>query len=73
MANANLEHLTVRQRQVLRLVAEGLTYNEIGLRLGLAEGTVKVLLSQAYKRLGTSSAIESLRAVGWVVPTEPAA
>lgn len=47
--------LTPRQSQVLRLVAEGLTNRQIANRLGLAEGTVRRHLEDAYIRLGVSS------------------
>jgi two-component system NarL family response regulator len=38
--------LTERQQQVLALVAEGLSYKEVGARLGLAPRTVKYHMSQ---------------------------
>ena len=44
--------LTERQRQIVRELAEGITNKEIGRRLGLAEGTVKVQLNRIYRKLG---------------------
>jgi two-component system, NarL family, nitrate/nitrite response regulator NarL len=37
--------LTERQRQIILVLAEGITNKEIGRRLGLTEGTVKVHLA----------------------------
>lgn len=44
--------LTLRERQVLDLVAEGLTNRQIGERLGLAEKTVKNYVSELLAKLG---------------------
>jgi two-component system nitrate/nitrite response regulator NarL len=43
-----------RERQVLLLLAEGLTAAEIGRRLHLSTGTVKTTLLKLYERLGVS-------------------
>jgi two-component system NarL family response regulator len=43
--------LTVRQAEVLRLVAEGLTYKEVGQRLALSERTVRYHMSEIMARL----------------------
>ena len=47
--------LTERQRQIVRELAEGITNKEIGRRLGLAEGTVKVQLNRIYRKLGIAN------------------
>ena len=44
--------LTLRERQVLELIAEGLTNRQIGDRLGLAEKTVKNYVSELLAKLG---------------------
>jgi two-component system NarL family response regulator len=43
--------LTDRQREVLRLVAAGLTYKEVGSRLSLSERTVRYHMSEIMDRL----------------------
>ncbi|MCW2526215.1 MAG: response regulator transcription factor [Pseudonocardiales bacterium] len=47
-----LATLTVREREVLDLIAEGLTNRQIGQRLFLAEKTVKNYVSQLLVKLG---------------------
>jgi DNA-binding NarL/FixJ family response regulator len=44
--------LSRREREVLALVAEGLTNRRIGRALGITERTVKVHLSNAFRRIG---------------------
>ncbi len=53
-----VEPLTTRERQIVRVMAEGLTNKEIGRRLTLAEGTVKVHLHHIYRKLGVSNRTE---------------
>ncbi len=45
-------NLTLRERQALELITEGLTNRQIGERLGIAEKTVKNYLSGLLARLG---------------------
>jgi two-component system nitrate/nitrite response regulator NarL len=47
--------LTARERQIVLELAEGITNKEIGRRLGLAEGTVKVHLHHIYRKLGIAN------------------
>jgi two-component system nitrate/nitrite response regulator NarL len=47
--------LTRRERQIARVVAEGATNKEIGRRLRMAEGTVKVHLHHIYCKLGIAN------------------
>jgi DNA-binding NarL/FixJ family response regulator len=49
------EPLTPRERAVLGLVAEGLANREIGLRLGIAEKTVKAHVTRVLDKLGVQS------------------
>ena len=44
--------LSPRQAEVLALIAEGLTNNEIGTRLGITERTVKAYAQELYTKLG---------------------
>jgi two-component system nitrate/nitrite response regulator NarL len=47
--------LTTRERQIVLVLAEGLTNKEIARRLRLTEGTVKVHLHNIYQKLGISN------------------
>jgi DNA-binding CsgD family transcriptional regulator len=65
---AELQRLTPRERQVLRLVAEGLTDCAIGHRLDCSPRTVDKHLEHIYRRLGVSSraaAIATARVIAW--------
>ena len=44
--------LTARERQIVLVLAEGITNKEIARRLRLTEGTVKVHLHNIYRKLG---------------------
>jgi DNA-binding NarL/FixJ family response regulator len=57
----DLQALTPRQREILGLVARGLTNAEIGRELYLTEGTVKQHLRAAYKALGVGSRVQAAR------------
>jgi two-component system, NarL family, nitrate/nitrite response regulator NarL len=46
------EPLTIRERQIVLAVSEGATNRQVGRRLRLAEGTVKVHLHHIYRKLG---------------------
>jgi two-component system nitrate/nitrite response regulator NarL len=47
-------HLSDRERQVLVLIAEGLSYHEIGRRIYVSSGTVKTYATRAFEKLGVS-------------------
>lgn len=53
--NGNNRHLSPREREVLGLIADGLSNGAIGCRLNLSEGTVKTYVRRAYEKLGVSS------------------
>lgn len=49
------EVLTPRQREVLQLITEGMSNKEIGRRLGVAEGTVKMHVATILKAIGANN------------------
>jgi DNA-binding NarL/FixJ family response regulator len=55
--------LSPREREVVELVAEGLTMKEVAVRLGLGRRTVEFYKYQAMKTLGISSTGELIRSV----------
>jgi len=57
--SVDLAVLSVRQREILGYVAEGLSNAEIGRRLFLSESTIKQHLRAAYKLLGVSNRTEA--------------
>ncbi len=61
--------LTDRERQVLRLAADGLSTARIGAELHLSEGTVRNYLSEAISKLGAENRVEAARIArqkGWL-------
>lgn len=54
--------LTDRERQIMRLVSEGLSNKEIGRRLNLTDGTIKVHLHHIFQKLevGNRTALAAL-------------
>jgi two-component system nitrate/nitrite response regulator NarL len=54
-----LAELSVRERQVLELVASGLSNQEIGLKLGLAEKTIKHYMTNILTKLQVRSRVEA--------------
>ncbi len=51
----NREVLTVREREVMRLAAEGLANKAIARQLRVSEGTIKLHLHNIYRQLGVKS------------------
>ena len=47
--------LSVREREVVRLAAEGFTNKAIARQLGISDGTVKLHLHSVYRKLGIKS------------------
>jgi DNA-binding NarL/FixJ family response regulator len=58
-APAPLEELSAREREVLELVAEGLSNQEIGARLHLAEKTIKHYMTSILGKLRVRSRVEA--------------
>jgi DNA-binding NarL/FixJ family response regulator len=71
--------LSQREKEILALVAAGLTNGQIATRLYLAESTVKTHLSSAFRRLGVRSRREAAALVlssddgmrRWLLPASP--
>jgi DNA-binding NarL/FixJ family response regulator len=49
------QSITCRERQIVLLVAEGLSNKEMCRRLGLSEGTVKIHLHNIYEKIGVNN------------------
>jgi len=62
-----LNELTDREKQVLRLIADGLSNKMIARELNIAEGTVKVHVKRLLSKLGMRSRVE---AAVWVVENQ---
>ncbi len=61
--------LTDRERQVLRMAAEGKSSGDIAAALNLSEGTVRNYLSEAISKVGAQNRIEAARIArdrGWL-------
>lgn len=54
-----LSDLTVREKEILSLVAEGLTNREIGLKIHLAEKTIKHYMTNILQKLHVRSRVEA--------------
>jgi two-component system, NarL family, response regulator DesR len=66
---AEMDPLTDRERQVLRLAGEGMPSGDIAAQLNLSEGTVRNYLSEAISKLGAGNRIEAARIArtkGWL-------
>ena len=49
----------MREREVMRLAAEGLTNKTIARQLGVSEGTIKLHLHNIYRKLGSKADLPS--------------
>ncbi len=61
--------LTERERQILRLTAEGVSTSAVAKQLRLSAGTVRNYLSDAIEKLGATNRIDALRIArdkGWL-------
>jgi DNA-binding NarL/FixJ family response regulator len=54
--------LTAREREVLNLLAEGLTARQMGARLGIRERTVTTHLSRIYRKLRANGRVAAINA-----------
>ncbi|MGB8583132.1 MAG: response regulator transcription factor [Candidatus Sulfotelmatobacter sp.] len=66
---SEMDPLTDRERQVLRLAGEGMQSGDIAAELRLSEGTVRNYLSEAISKMGASNRIEAARIArtkGWL-------
>ncbi len=64
---AMIEPLSLREREVLRLMAEGLTYAEVAQRMAVSVNTVRFHVKSLYGKLGVARrvpAIDRARALG---------
>jgi RNA polymerase sigma factor (sigma-70 family) len=55
LAGVTLDRLTPRQQEILRLLAKGFYYKEIGAALGISHSTVRAHLHSAYRKLEVRS------------------
>jgi DNA-binding NarL/FixJ family response regulator len=60
MGKRLLVHLSPREIEVIRLLAVGLSNKEIGARLGVVEGTVKIHIGSILNKLGVSDRTHAL-------------
>lgn len=61
LSEKHMEKLTKRENEMLELVASGHTNRYIAYQLGIAEGTVKRTISNAYKKLNVTSRSELVK------------
>jgi two-component system, NarL family, response regulator DesR len=64
-----VDPLTDRERQVLRLAGDGMASGDIATKLGLSEGTVRNYLSEAISKVGANNRVEAARIArtkGWL-------
>ena len=69
-ASEQVEPLSERELDVLRLAGQGLTNKAIGLDLGISDRTVQGHLANIYGKLGVSSRTEAVTTalkLGWIV------
>jgi RNA polymerase sigma factor (sigma-70 family) len=52
--------ITSREKEILQLLAKGMTYREISVQLGVTAETVKKHLKNIYRKLKVNNKIEAL-------------
>ncbi|WP_301107127.1 LuxR C-terminal-related transcriptional regulator [Sporosarcina sp.] len=60
--NQVMDTLRPREREILRLLADGASNREIASKLTLTEGTVRIYLSEIYSKLGVNSRTKAILA-----------
>jgi DNA-binding NarL/FixJ family response regulator len=65
-----IDRLTFRQREVLILIAAGLSNKKIAERLGIVTSTVRKLTEQVYRQLGVTNRTQA--AMYWIVAAQSA-
>lgn len=58
-----MQLLTVREKEVVRLLSMGLTYEKIAVQLKVSHETVKMHLKHIYRKLNVKNKIEALQKV----------
>jgi len=56
----SLSALTEREREVLQLLATGLTYGKIAQELGVSPETIKMHLKKVYRKLNAANKVEAI-------------
>lgn len=67
--SGDVDPLTTRQREILRLASEGVSTADIGAKLRISAGTVRNYLSEAILKLGAANRIDAARIArerGWL-------
>ena len=59
--NDRVASLSQRERQVLALVAEGLSTKEVAFRLSIAPSTASMHVTRIYEKLGVNKAVAAVR------------
>jgi DNA-binding CsgD family transcriptional regulator len=57
---SNLFALTEREKEVLQLLATGLTYGKIARELAVSPETIKMHLKKVYRKLNASNKVEAI-------------
>jgi FixJ family two-component response regulator len=62
------EELTIREREVMELVAAGLINKQVGVQLGLSEVTVKIHRGRVMQKMGAASLADLVRMSDKLIP-----
>jgi NarL family two-component system response regulator LiaR len=61
--NTAMHLLTQREKEVVKLLSLGLTYEQIAMRIDVSHETVKMHLKNIYRKLNVQNKIEALQKV----------